>query len=97
MTGPYACHRPVFFHGSDGRRIGIRISCAPDASISSRTIASILRIVRIPSGSVVNTPDISCRMNPARTSRRCDAASASAGSSRRVGAYRWESLMDASG
>jgi len=53
MSSPYACHRPVAFQGSAGSTIGIRISCAPDASISSRTIRSILRIVRRPSGSVV--------------------------------------------
>jgi hypothetical protein len=52
-VSPYRSQRPVAFHGSDGSRIGIRISCAPVASISSRTIRSILRIDRSPSGSVV--------------------------------------------
>ena len=38
--------------------MGIRISCAPEPSISSRTMRSILRIVRMPSGSIVYTPAI---------------------------------------
>ena len=41
------------FHGSAGSTMGMRSSCAPEASISSRTMASILRITRRPSGMVV--------------------------------------------
>ena len=52
-VSPYRSQRPVVFHGSAGSRIGIRNSCAPEAFISSRTIRSILRIERRPSGSVV--------------------------------------------
>src|SRR5262245_35665437 len=40
-------------------------------------------------------PAATCRMNAARSSSRWDAISASAGSSRRVGANRAESLMGA--
>ena len=85
------------FHGSAGSRMGILNSCAPEASISSRTMRSILRIDRSPSGSVTYTPDVTCRMNPARSSNRCEGASTSAGSSRSVGANRCESLMGLSG
>src|SRR6266498_2098775 len=75
-------------------RIGMRISCAPEPSISSRTMRSILRIVRRPSGSIVYTPAISWRMYAARRSRRCEGASASLGSSRSVRANSLDILMD---
>ena len=66
-----------------GLKHGISISWAPIASISSRMIASIFRIERIPAGIQVQSPAPSWRISPARTIRRCEIASASAGSSRR--------------
>src|SRR5206468_10166416 len=55
------------------------------AFISSRTIAVILSSDRCPSGSILYIPADSCRMYPARTSSRCEATTASAGTSFSVG------------
>ena len=61
------------------------ISCAPIASISSRMICSTFRCTRQPSGMNVQRPALTWRMKPPRTSSLWLTASASAGSSRRVG------------
>src|SRR5579875_1400843 len=60
------------------------------ASISSRMICSTLRWTRQPSGRNVQTPPATWRMNPPRTRRACETASASAGASRRVGRKSWD-------
>ena len=44
MPSPYSSQRPVASYGSRGSRAGKCTSCAPAASISSRMIASILRL-----------------------------------------------------
>src|SRR5207302_3042769 len=77
--------RPVVSHSSAGVSTGMSISWPPIAFISSRTICSTLRWTRQPSGMNVQSPALTWRMKPPRTSSLCDAASASAGSSRSVG------------
>src|SRR5262245_57714735 len=52
-------------------------------------IWTIFSCTRQPSGMQVKTPALTCRMNPPRTSSLWLAASASAGSSRRVGKKSW--------
>ena len=76
-----------------GSTIGTRISCEPAASISSRTIASIFFVTRMPRGIVVYTPAISLRTKAPRSSRRWLGASASAGSSLSVRAKSFDSRM----
>ena len=78
-------HRPVFFQISAGCTTGSSISWPPMASISWRMMFWTLRATRRPSGSRDHEPAIRRRMKPPRTSNRWFAASASAGSSRRVG------------
>src|SRR3954452_2959989 len=51
---------------------------------------SIRMCARKPSGSIAHRPAPIWRMKPPRTSSRCEAASASAGASRRVGRKSWE-------
>ena len=77
--------RPVVSQSSAGVSVGARISWPPIASISSRMICSIRMCTRQPSGSIAQRPAPIWRMKPPRTSSWCDAASASAGGSRRVG------------
>ena len=48
--------RPVASHSSAGVSTGIRISCAPKASSSSRMICSTFRCTRQPSGRNVQRP-----------------------------------------
>ena len=67
-TGPYDWSRPVSCHNSSGWIAGIRISCAPAASISSRMICSTLRIARQAGARNEYTPAESCTMQPARSS-----------------------------
>ena len=55
------------------------ISCAPIASISSRMICTTFWWTRQPSGRNVQTPALTWRMKPPRTSSLWLAASASAG------------------
>ena len=83
-------YRPDVIQSSAGVSTGAYISCAPIASISSRTICSTLRCTRQPSGRNVQRPALSWRMKPPRTSSLCESASASAGASRRVGRKSWE-------
>src|SRR5438552_10180148 len=61
------------------------ISWPPRPSISSRMICSIFWCTRQPSGRNVQTPPVTWRTKPPRTSSLWFAASASAGSSRSVG------------
>src|SRR5437667_1487948 len=77
--------RPLASQSSAGVSTGASISWAPIASISSRMIWTIRWCTRQPSGRKVQTPAESWRMKPPRTSSLWLAASASAGSSRRVG------------
>ena len=77
--------RPVVSQSSAGVSVGARISWPPIASISSRMICSIRMCTRQPSGSIAHRPAPIWRMKPPRTSSWCEAASASAGGSRRVG------------
>ena len=49
-SGPYLSHLPDSIHNSAGWMTGISNSIAPARFISSRTIASMLRITRRPSG-----------------------------------------------
>ena len=53
MFGPYSLQRPVASYGSLGSSAGKWTSCAPAASISSRTTCSTLASTRRPSGSQV--------------------------------------------
>src|SRR5207247_148323 len=76
--------RPVASQSSTGVGTGISISWPPIAFISSRMICSIFRWTRQPRGRNVQTPALTWRMNPPRTSSLWLTASASAGSSRRV-------------
>ena len=55
------------------------ISWPPIASISSRMICSTFWCTRQPSGRNVQTPALTWRMYPPRTSSLCETASASAG------------------
>ena len=77
--------RPVFSQSSAGVSTGQSISWPPIAFISSRMICSIFMCTRQPSGMKVHRPAPTWRMKPPRTSSLWLAASASAGSSRRVG------------
>ncbi len=77
--------RPVLRHGSAGCSTGISISCAPIASISSRTIATTRWCTRQPAGSHVHMPAPIWRISPARTISLCEIASASAGACFSVG------------
>ena len=77
--------RPVVSQSSAGVSVGQSISWPPIASISSRMICSIRMCTRQPSGRKLQRPAPIWRMKPPRTSSRCEAASASAGGSRRVG------------
>ena len=77
--------RPVASQSSAGVRTGMKISCAPKASSSSRMICSIFRWTRQPRVMNVQRPALTWRMKPPRTSSLWLTASASAGSSRRVG------------
>src|SRR5947208_6936584 len=77
--------RPVVSHSSAGVSVGARISWPPTAFISSRMICSTRMCTRQPSGSSAHRPAPIWRMKPPRTSSWCEAASASAGASRRVG------------
>ena len=61
------------------------ISQQPIVSSSSRMICSTRRCERQPAGSQVQSPEPTCRASPARTSNRCETASASAGASFSVG------------
>src|SRR2546423_12313445 len=63
------------------------------AFISSRTMAEILRMDRCPRGSILYIPADSCRMYPARTSSRCEATIASAGTSFSVGVKLFDMRM----
>ena len=67
------------------REDGQSISCPPIAFISSRMIWTTFWCTRQPSGRNVHSPAPTCRMKPPRTRSLWLAASASAGSSRRVG------------
>src|SRR6266540_3203789 len=71
----------------------MNISCAPIAFISSRTIWTTFWCTRHPCGSYDHRPTAVCRMKPPRTSRRWLTASASPGSSRRVGMKTSEALI----
>src|SRR5262249_42442812 len=82
--------RPDRSHSSAGVRTGASISCAPNAFSSSRMMSAIFWCTRQPNGSSVQTPALTWRMKPPRTSSRCEAASASPGSSRSVGRNSWE-------
>src|SRR5215218_5202986 len=77
--------RPERSHSSAGVSTGASISCAPKLPSSSRMTSAIFWWTRQPSGRNVQTPAMTWRMNPPRTSSLCDAASASPGASRRVG------------
>src|SRR5579862_2658875 len=77
--------RPVCSQSSIGVSTGISISWPPIASISSRMICSTFWCTRQPRGRKLQSPAPTWRMKPPRTSSWCDAASASAGGSRRVG------------
>src|SRR5215210_1519362 len=65
------------------------------ASSSSRMICSTLRCALQPAGRKVHNPALTCLPRPARTVRRCDTASASAGASFTVGRKYLESRVTA--
>src|SRR6185295_4810267 len=66
---------------------------APIAFCSSRMIRTAFSCTRQPSGRKVQRPAAVCRMKPPRTSSRWLTASASPGSSRRVGMKSSEALI----
>src|SRR5215216_5491404 len=72
---------------------GMNISWPPIAFISSRTICTAFSCTRQPRGRNVQRPAETWRMKPPRTSRRWLTASASPGSSRRVGMKSSEALI----
>ena len=84
--------RPVASQSSTGVSSGARNSWPPIASISSRMICSTLRWIRQPSGRYVQSPALTWRTKPPRTRSLWLTASASAGSSRRVGKKSCDAL-----
>ena len=91
--------RPVFSHSSAGASTGISISCPPIPSISSLITCTIFSCVFQPAGRKLHSPALTWRIIPARTSSLCEIASASAGSSRRVGrnSSDWRLTMSSTG
>ena len=87
--------RPVRSQSSAGVSTGQSISWPPIASISSRMIWTTFWWTRQPAGSQVKRPAPTWRMKPPRRSSLCETASASAGSSRRVGrkSFDWRCTM----
>src|SRR4051794_15619332 len=71
----------------------MNISWAPIAFCSSRTIWTAFSCTRQPRGRYDQSPAETCRMKPPRTSSRWLTASASPGSSRRVGMKSLEALI----
>src|ERR671935_1588388 len=78
-------YRPVCCQSSAGVTTGMNISWPPIAFISSRTIWTTFWWTRHPRGKYDHNPAPVCRMKPPRTSSLWLTASASPGSSRRVG------------
>ncbi len=70
MVGTQSSQRPLSRHSSPGCNAGMSISCAPVASISSRTICSTFASTFCPRGRNAYTPDAVLRIMPARMSRR---------------------------
>src|SRR5580765_6559011 len=89
--------RPDRSHSSAGVSTGASISWAPNVPSSSRMIDATFWCTRHPSGSIVQSPALTWRIKPPRTSSRCDAASASPGSSRKVGRKSFEARVATKG
>src|SRR5688572_27131748 len=83
-VAPITSARPLCSQSSMGCMAGRCTSCAPERSISSRMMFSILRKTRQPTGVNEYSPAARGEMSPARRSSLWLGISASAGASRRV-------------